>query len=420
MALIGAGSSYTPELFERLAQKQEECPVSHVTLMDINPKRLDAVAGFCGRYVKKLGLNIQLESTTDLDKAVYGADFVNAQIRVAGNEGRATDERILLDMGLIGQETTGAGGFMKALRTIPVMLKIADSMKRNAPDSWMINYSNPTGIISQAIHDNTKIKCAALCAGGLFPQTHTAEVYKVRKQDVQYDMFGLNHLTFAYNFRVKGRKLNQTEVKKMLLEMEDPDDPSNILFASMGAMASGYLNYYYFTRKMMQWLTGKPQTRGQEVLALEEDIFADYRNPAFDDKPPTLEKRGGGGYANMAIDVMAALWNNTNLWSVVNVPNQGVFPHMPHNAVMEMAALVNGNGITPLAATPPPKAVWGLVSMVKNYEMLAAEAAVTGCRETALLALVSHPLVRDYDVAQEALAALLEANKAYLPAFFGR
>jgi 6-phospho-beta-glucosidase len=194
ICIIGAGSSYTPELIEKLAENQKELPVKSITLMDTDTMRLEAVNSFCLRYARHLGMDVEINTSTNLDEAVYGSTFVNTQIRTGGNVSRINDEKIPLSMDLIGQETTGPGGFMKALRTIPAMLEIADSIKRNAPDAWMINYTNPTGIVSQAIHDNTNIKCAALCAGGLRPAWNVSNILGVDPSDVRYDMFGLNHL----------------------------------------------------------------------------------------------------------------------------------------------------------------------------------------------------------------------------------
>lgn len=418
MALIGAGSSYTPDLFELLAERRDEVPITHITLMDIDETRLETVSAFCTRYAKKLGLNATLEKTTDLHRAVHGADFVNTQIRVGLNAARINDEKIPQAMGLVGQETTGPGGFFKALRTIPKMLEIADAIKCESPDAWLINYTNPTGIVSQALHDYTDVKCAALCSGALWPQWHAAETFGARFEDVQYDMFGLNHMSLAYNFRVAGRTLNTTEMRKLMECMGEPGKVMYDIAWSMQALPSGYMSYYYNTRAWGKIFAEQTKSRGEEVLALEKEIFADFANPAFDDKPPSLAKRGGGGYASMALDVMHALKGGKNLWSVVNVPNAGVFKYLPDNAVIETAVMVNHSGITALAAAPPPKAVWGLISMTKNYEMLAAEAAVTGCRDTALLALASHPLVRDYAVGRELFDKMLEANREFLPQFY--
>jgi 6-phospho-beta-glucosidase len=415
ISIIGAGSSYTPELFERLAQMRSQLPVTDITLMDIDSYRLGAVKAFCERFARHLGMDVRIGSTTDLDEAVSGSTFVNTQIRVGGNACRVNDEKIPLSMGLLGQETTGAGGFMKALRTIPAMLKIADSIEKNAPDAWMINYTNPTGIVSQAIHDNTQIKCAALCYGGVRAADRAAAALGVDAKDVQYDIFGLNHCNFAYNFRVRGRALTEEELYKVA---ENVSEVAVDLTSRLKAVPSGYTQYYYHRQKKVEALFAQNKTRGETVLELEKEIYADFLNSSFDQKPPSLKKRGGGGYAAVALSVMDAIYNNRDTWHVINVPNNGVFRFLPDSAVMETAVLVNANGLKPITVSmPPPKAVWGLVSMVKNYEMLTAEAAVTGDRDTAVLALTHHPLICDYDLASELFGKMLEANRAYLPQF---
>ena len=415
ISIIGAGSSYTPELFEKMAEIRDRLPVKTVALMDIDESRLEAVTSFCGRYARRLGLDLRIENTMDLDKAIYGSDFVNTQIRVGGNKSRVIDEKIPLAAGFIGQETTGPGGFMKALRTIPAMLKIAESMEKNAPHAWLINYTNPTGIVSQALHDYSSVKCAALCAGGIRTTWNTAAALGVDSKDVQYDIFGLNHLNFSYNIKVRGRLINQEEFIKIASQLSEI---SPEISEKIGAIPSGYLQYYYHRLKKTDILKKAEKTRAEIVMELEKEIYTDFQNTSFNDKPDSLKKRGGGGYSEVAIGVMDAIYNNRDSWGVVNVPNKGVFKFLPDNAVIETAVMVNAHGIKPLVSGPLPKAVWGLVSMVKNYEMLTAEAAVTGERDTAILALTHHPLVMDYDAAEELFNNLLEANKEYLPQFY--
>ena len=303
---------------------------------------------------------------------------------------------------------------MKALRTIPAMLKIAGSIRKNAPGAWLINYTNPTGIVSQALHDNTSIKCAALCAGGIRTAKNTASALGVDRKDVQYDIFGLNHLHYSYNIKVRGRPVTNDEFLKIASQT---GELSPQIAAKIGAIPSGYLQYYYHRLKKTADLKNAPVTRGQQVLELEKEIYADFNNESFDDKPPSLKKRGGGGYSEVAIGTMDAVYNNRDTWAVINVPNRGVFDFLPDNAVMETACMINANGIRPLASGAPPKAVWGFVSMVKNYEMLTAEAAVTGNRDTAVLALTHHPLVMDYDAAEKLFELLLEANRNELERF---
>ena len=383
--------------------------------MDINESRLEAVSSFCGRYARRLGLDVSIENTTDLNRAVYGADFVISQIRVGGNQSRVKDEKISLAAGFIGQETTGPGGFMKALRTIPAMLEIADSMAKNSADAWLINYTNPTGIVSQALHDHTGVKCAALCAGGVRTAWNAAAALGVDSADVQFDIFGLNHLNFSYNIKIRGRPVTSDEFHK--IAEQTGEIPAGIA-EKLGAIPSGYLQYYYRRLEKTKTLSEAPKTRGEHVIELEKEIYADFRNEAFDEKPLSLQKRGGGGYSEVALRAIDAIYNNRDTWAVINVPNRGVFRFLPDNAVIETAVMINANGIKPLAAAPPPKAVWGLVSMVKNYEMLTAEAAVTGDRDTAVLALTHHPLVMDYSAAEKLLAQLLDAHREYFPLFF--
>ena len=422
ICIIGAGSSYTPELFEKFAQVTEYFPVKSVTLMDIDEKRLNAVTSFCKRYVQNLGFNVVIESTLDLDRAIYGSDFINTQIRVGGNKCRILDEKIPISMGLIGQETTGAGGFIKALRTIPVMMDIVGSMNNNAPDAWLINYANPTGIISQAIHDSDissriKAKTVALCSGGIRPAWQVAEALGLDAKNVECDIFGLNHLNYAYNIKINGRDITNDEFIK---SAADYWDNSAELAIKIGALFSGYLQYYYNKSKVIEKQRSSLQTRGEEVLELEKEIFADFNNPDFCEKPPSLKKRGGDGYAQVAIDVMDAIYNDKSIRHVINVPNKGTFPFLPANAVIETAVTVDKSGIKPVAASPPPKPVWGLVSMVKNYEMMTAEAALSGDKDLAVLALTHHPLVGDYTIAKELFNKLLEANRDYLPEFWYR
>lgn len=417
ICIIGAGSPYTPELFERLAVMREALPVQEVMLMDINEARLDIMYGFCLRYAKHLGFEAAITKTLDRKRAIEGSTFVITQIRVGGNEARVLDERIPISIGLIGQETTGAGGFAKGLRTIPHMLEIANDVEQLVPHAWIINYTNPTGLVAEAVHKYTKAKIAGLCAGGMFAQHWVSRALGAESKSVRYDFAGLNHMNFSYNITVNGRLLTEEEFEKVArcVGAVEPD-----LIMKLGALPSPYLQYYYHTTQKIVAMQASEKTRGEEVLGLEQEIFADLRNPMFHTKPPSLAKRGGGGYSEVATAVMDAIYNNRDTWAVVNVPNQGVLPFLTSEDVIETACMVNASGITPLAIPLPPKAVWGLIAAVKSYERLAVEAAVTGCSDTALLALTVHPLVNDYDLAKELLAKLLKVNQEYLPQFFNR
>ena len=415
IAIIGAGSVYTPELFEKLAECRDALPVSKVTLMDVDAARLDVMTGFCRRFAKRLGLGLEIEQTTDLDHAVDGCAFVNTQMRVGLNRCRVLDERIPLSMGLVGQETTGAGGFAKALRTVPQMLRVAESVEKYAPDAWIINYTNPTGIVAEAVNKYTRARIAGLCAGGLNAKWLAWSALDADPESVRFDIAGLNHLSFSYNVTVDGRPVNDDEFMAMAQHV-GPVDPE--LIKSIGALPISYLQYYYHTQKKVDELKNAPQTRGEQVLEMEAGIYAAFADEACDDKPELLAQRGGGGYADIAVSVMSALHSGDDLWTVANVPNEGILDFVPRNAVIETPVIVNKSGIRPLAVAPPPVAVRGLIASVKSYELLTVEAAVEGSRDKALLALTHHPLVGDYDTAAKLLPQILEAHREYLPAFF--
>ncbi|MGQ9501661.1 MAG: 6-phospho-beta-glucosidase [Anaerolineae bacterium] len=420
IAIIGAGSSYTPELVEGLVKEQASLPIEEIVLHDIDVQRLEIMAGFCRRFLKHLGSTIRITPTTDRRAAIEGARFIDVQIRVGGNAQRVLDEQIPLKYGLVGQETTGAGGMMKALRTIPVMLDIALEVERYNPEAWIINYTNPTGLVTEAVTKYTRAKIAGLCSGGLFPQWCVAEALNVPAERVRYDYVGLNHLSFAFNISVDGQRISDEEfarvaavaAKHSIIEVE--------LMHLLRMIPSPYLQYYYHTTRKVAQLKSRPHTRGEEVQALEREVFAAYADETCHIKPAALEKRGGGGYSEVAVRIMRALHTNQEQWVIVNIPNQGAVPGLPDEAVVEIPCLVNATGIYALHVPQLPRAVWGLIAAVKNYEQLVVEAAVNGSRQAALLAMLAHPLIREYELAVPLLDELLAANRQYLPQFFPR
>ena len=413
ITIIGAGSPYTPELVGKLAEEQDALPVREICLFDIDERKLGIMHGYCSRVAKRLGIRAEITQTTDRSRALDGADFVNPQIRVGGNRARVNDEKIPLARGLIGQETTGAGGFAKALRTIPVMLEIARDMERLCPDAWMVNYTNPTGLVAEALTKHSKANVAGLCSGGFNARGATSQALGVEPKRVRYDLFGLNHLSFAHNITVDGKPITDEEFAKVTAVPGGGGETSLLI----RAIPIGYLDYYFHTAARVRQLSDAPQTRGEQVLAMEDELYNAFADPACDTRPAVLDKRGGGGYAEVAISSIKAIHLNQDTWLPANVPNRGAVRFLPDDAVIETMCLVNASGFHPLVSAPLPRAVRGLVAAVKNYEQLAVEAAVFGCRDTALLALMAHPLVRDYDIAAELLPALLEANKEFLPQF---
>lgn len=412
--IVGAGSSYTPELLDEMAMRREQLPVREVMLYDIDEKRLGIMEGFCKRFSNKLGLDVEIKSTTSLDQALYGADFVDTQIRVGGNKQRVRDEKIPLQYDLVGQETTGAGGMMKAFRTIPVMLNVARKMEELSPDGWLINYTNPTGLVTEAVTRYTKANIAGFCSGGIFPKMWAKHAMGIPYEKVQYDYVGLNHMNFISNITIDGRPVTEEEFVKIAAENDDVDLE---LIKLLGVIPSPYLQWYFHTNEKVAKFKSAPKTRGEYVQDLEKEVFAAYADESNCEKPKALAKRGGGGYSEVAMGFVNAVYNNVDTKMVVNVPNQGAVSFLPDSAVVEVGCLVNKTGMQPLHVAKVPEMCWGLIAAVKNYEQLAVEAAVEGDVRKMKLALLAHPLVRQWEYVEKLVPQLLEANKEYLPQF---
>lgn len=412
--ILGAGSSYTPELLDEMIVRRESLPVDELVLYDIDEKRLEIMTGFCRRYSAKRGFEIQIRGTKDLDDALYGAAFVDTQIRVGGNRQRVKDEKIPLKYGLIGQETTGAGGMMKAFRTIPVMLDVAEHMVKDSPDGWIINYTNPAGLVTEAVTRYSSANIAGFCSGGIFPKMWAKQSMGIDYSRVQYDYVGLNHLNFISNITIDGRPVTEEEFDTLA---RTNDDVGADIQKLLGCLTSPYLQYYYKTGQRVEELRKKPQTRGEYVQELEKTVFAGYADPENADIPEALYKRGGGGYSEVAMNFVNAVYNNIDTEMVVNVPNRGAVSFLPDDGVVEINCLVNRRGMSPIHKSYVPDPCWGLIAEVKNYEMLAVEAAVEGSVTKMKQALLAHPLVREYSVIEKLVPELLEGSKEFLPQF---
>jgi len=415
ICIVGAGSSYTPELIEGLSGMRTELPVTELAFYDIDESRMDIVYGFCLRYAKHLGIDIKITKYSNRRKALEGSCFVNTQIRVGGNAARVLDERIPLSFGVLGQETTGAGGMMKALRTIPAMIDIANDVVDVCPDAWIINYTNPTGIVTEGVLRETKAKIAGLCSCGMQPQQIVGGALGVAPNTVRYDMAGLNHMSSAYNFYVGSRSITFDELQKVYKQFDIDGDRAYM--CGLNILANPYMEYYYHPIKKVQEMLAKPLVRGEEVIELEKELFRDFADESVCDKPKSLEKRGGGGYSELALGVMNAIYNDLNSWIVVNVKNENTLDFLPKDAVIEAPCIVNSSGIRPIAVSPPPRVIQALIEEVKAYEQLTVDAALTGDESIAISALMTHPLVRDYGIVRELWPKLLEAHKKYLPQF---
>jgi 6-phospho-beta-glucosidase len=418
VCVIGAGSSYTPELVEGLLLHLDRLPIQALALHDIDDERLEVIASLSRRILARAAWAGELVATTSRDEAVDGADFVVVQLRVGGQAARLRDETLPLRYGCIGQETTGAGGFAKALRTVPVVLDIAELVERRAAKgAWLVDFTNPVGIVSQALLDNGH-RAIGLCNVGIGFQRRFAQHFGVEPRRVQLGHVGLNHLSWERAVLVDGvdrlPELLQSSIEELGAEVELPAE----LIRLSQSVPSYYLRYYYMTRAVLEEQQHAP-TRAEQVMDIERRLFEMYRDPALDRKPDLLAQRGGAYYSEAATELMASLQAGTGDVQVVDVRNDGAIPDLPKEAVVEVSGIVDSQGAHPLPVEPLAPEMLGLVQQVKAYEMLTVSAAVSGSRSAALKALMANPLVVDFGVAEPMLGELLAANRSQLPRFFG-
>lgn len=426
IAVIGGGSSYTPELIEGFIRHYDSFPVTDIVLADIPEGRgkLEIVGGLAQRMVERSGLPIRLQLTLDRREALKDADYVSTQMRVGLLEARGWDESIPLKYGMLGQETTGAGGMMKALRTIPVLLDICKDMEELCPEAWLLNFTNPAGMVTEAILKHTRIRSIGLCNSPIAAYKWLSSLYDLPAERFYCEFVGLNHLHWISRIEVDGEsKLEE------LLEAGGSYSASNVpqlawndtLIRTLGAIPSYYLKYYYLHREMLaeqQALAARGETRAQIVKRLEDELFDIYKQPELAEKPKQLEQRGGAYYSEAAVNLMKAIHTDSGEIQTLNVRNNGTIGFLPDDASIEVNCIVRKEGIVPVPITRIPEGVSGLIQAVKTYESLAIEAAVTGSRELALLALSNHPLVDSVSVVETMLDEMLETNRRYLPHFF--
>jgi 6-phospho-beta-glucosidase len=416
IAVVGGGSTYTPELVDGIARLRDEIEVDDLVLCDPDSTRLDPVAGVSRRIATRHGWKGNLSATPDLAEAVDGADFVLLQLRIGGQAARHLDETIPQRCGCVGQETTGAGGFAKALRTVPVVLDIAEEVRRRAAtDAWIIDFTNPVGIVTRSLLDHGH-RAMGLCNVAIGFQLLFASWLGVDASEVRLGHAGLNHLTWIRAVHVGG-----DDVLPQLIEEHGPQlaDRVNMplrLLHSLGAIPSYYLRYFYQHDEVVAEQRNA-RTRAEEVADIERELLEIYRDPSVDTKPELLTRRGGAFYSEAAVQLLAAVWNDTGDIQVVDVRNDGALPELPADAIIEVPCAINRSGATPAVSSGLHRATGGLVGAVATYERLTAEAAVTGDRETAFLALLAHPLISQIKPAEQLLEDLLAANAANLPRF---
>ncbi len=426
IAVMGGGSSYTPELVDGILRRYRELPVGELWLVDIEAGRqkLEIIEALAKRMVRKSGFDIKVFSTLDRREAILGADFVITQFRVGGLSAREKDELIPLKYDVVGQETTGPGGYAKAMRTIPVILDICRDIEDLAPEAWLINFTNPAGIITEAVKTYTKVKVIGLCNIPICSVMDIAKLLEVDAQRVKADFTGLNHMNFITNVYVDGYSVigdlienySRQELRDKIEAISDIVWDIDFI-KSLGMLTSPYHRYYYITKTMVaqeKEAVRSGGSRAMKVKELESSLFEIYKNTDLDVKPKELEGRGGAYYSDAAVSLISAIYNDKNEIHTVNVLNNGTITNVPDNAVIEANCIIGRNGPRPIHIGAAPTKISGLINLVKAYEQLTVKAAVSGSYYDALTAINANPLITEYADGKAILDEFIEAHSPYL------
>ena len=430
IVVIGGGSSYTPELIEGLLNRYHEMPVASLWLVDIEEgkEKVEIIAGLARRMIAKAGLTIEVVATLDRESALRDADFVCSQFRAGCLDARISDERISLKYGLIGQETNGLGGFANACRTIPIALEIAADMERLCPDAWLLNFTNPSGMVTEASLRHSRIKSVGLCNVPVIMQKGITTLLQCAdEKEVVMQVAGLNHFIFVRQILHKGKEW-LPEVIAEINAGRDPLVPRNIspfrwpshLLQGLGMIPCAYLRYYYMKDDLLRQElaeAGGEGTRGEVVKQLEKILFDQYRDPHLAVKPKALEGRGGQYYSEAACELMNAIYNDKRIIMHVNTRNNGAINGLPDDCAVEVSSLITASGPLPLNVAPFPEDTLRLLQLMKSFERLTIEAALTGNRHTAWRALMLNPLIVSGEKLELALDEVIAENRQWLPAF---
>jgi 6-phospho-beta-glucosidase len=414
IAVVGGGSTYTPELVDGLGRLRDVLPVDELVLVDPAGERLELVGDLGRRILARLGHPARLVTTTELEPALDGVDAVLLQLRVGGQAARLEDETWPLECGCVGQETTGAGGLAKALRTVPVVLDIADRVRTVAPDAWIIDFTNPVGIVTRALLEEGH-RAVGLCNVAIGFQRRFAAQLGVAPDLVELDHVGLNHLTWERAVTVGGvdrlPELLAAHGSEIAESLELPVD----LLHTLGVVPSYYLRYFYAHDEVVAELRSS-EPRAARVAEIEQQLLELYADPALDEKPELLTRRGGAFYSEAAVQLAAALLGRPQGPStqVVNLRNDGTLPFLPEDAVIEVPATVDGTGVRALPVSPLEPLYAGLVAAVTAYEHLALDAALRGGADRVFRALLAHPLVGQVDLAHGLADRLIAHNRDHL------
>jgi len=426
ITVIGGGSTYTPELVKGFLERIDSLPIEELWLMDINPERLSIVGGFAQRMAKAMNEPFKVILSTNQRESIADASYVTTQLRVGMMPARRGDEYLGLRHGLIGQETTGVGGMAKALRTIPVILNIAEDIREVAPGALLANFTNPAGLVTEALNRYAPdIPTVGVCNAGITTKMRFLEQFekilgkKIEDSCTVLHTLGLNHLTWYRGFTINGEEmwpiLFSAYIEALKAESE-PDWDLNLV-ESLGMIPNSYLQYYYYTSKKFENQKKWPPSRAEQVMEIEKELLRDYSNPDLIELPEGLMKRGGAYYSTLATQLINSHYNNLGQIHIVNIRNNGAVKEWPTDWVLELPAKVDNQGIHPLPTNPLPPVCFGLIAQVKMYELLTVEAAVHGNRNAMYQALLTHPLGPSADKVQEVMVDLLMTNKQWLPQF---
>lgn len=420
VAVIGGGSSYSPELIDGLFPRLDRIPVDEVWMMDPDRDRLAITAGLARRMAARNGDPFTIHETGDMPEAVRGAKYVVTQLRVGGSQARIEDEKLGLRHGIVGQETTGVGGFACALRTIPAILEIAHEMERSASDGYLVNFTNPSGIITEALVRHSSICSVGLCNIPICTIMDCVKFLDCAMEEVGLDYVGLNHLAWVRGFSVAGQDVTGRAMAAFYDaaadEWEEPAVLANmkVVMKSLGMLPNPYLQYFYATRDKLDAMNAKPKTRGEEVVEIETSLLKKYQDESLEEKPPELSQRGGAHYSTAAFHLIDAIENDRQNKQIVCCRNGGAVPTFDDDASVEVTASIGKDGARALPQRPPEPSIRGLMQAIKSFESLTVQAAVTGDRDAAFQAMLEHPLMPGASANQGLLDELLEINRPYV------
>lgn len=434
ITVIGGGSSYTPEFLEGLINRYHELPVDELWLVDIEEglEKLEIIGDLARRMVDKANISMKIFTTTDRKKAIKDADFVTTQLRVGQLKARAKDESIPLSYGFLGQETNGAGGLFKGLRTIPVILEIADEMAELCPNAWLINFTNPVGMVMEALTRYSKHrKFIGLCNVPIGVERGIAKILEIDYDRVRIDFAGLNHMVYGFNIFIDGEN-KTSEVFERYIEDSISVNMKNIdqvewdkdFLRALNLIPCPYHKYYYKQKDMLESQLNQYKsgiTRAEEVIETERKLFNIYKDPNLNTKPIELEKRGGAYYSDVACNLISSIYNDKGDLQVVNTINGDTIKDFPPDYIIEITSYIGKDGPIPYKFIDEfPLRIKGLINQIKTFEVLGAEASVEGDYEKALLAMTLNPLIANDMLGHKLLDEMLEANKEYLPRFFNK